>query len=153
MVHEKDAFVRGLHPDMQIKIKTLENFATLDMKGILDNTVRLEVAGVKSVHKSFKEEVNSVEGVQQNDIALETEKTLLARLEGLEEAVANISVASNSNPAKRRKRKDSNRPTRKGCWNCGETSHFLRLCPTRFCQACGERGHSPRDKKCSKTSS
>ena len=45
LVHEKDAYIRGLHPEMQMKIKTLENFTGLNMKGIVDHTVRLEVSG------------------------------------------------------------------------------------------------------------
>ena len=59
LVNEKDAFVHGLHPDMQMKLKTLENFATLDVEGILTNAVRLEVAGVKPYTK-VKCEVNTV---------------------------------------------------------------------------------------------
>ena len=47
-LHVKNAFVRGLHPEIQMKVKTLENFAALDMNLLLDHTVRLEVAGMKS---------------------------------------------------------------------------------------------------------
>ena len=147
LVHEKDTFVRGLHPEMQMKIKTLENFATLDMKGILEHTVRLEVAGVKSVSKPIKEEVNNVDS-----IASGSENKLLSRLDGLEEAIAKISVGSNSNPFRGRYR--NSRPPKGGrkCWNCGDSSHVLRQCPERFCAACGERGHDAGDKKCSKSS-
>ena len=53
--------MKGCHPDMQMKLKTLENFADLDMKAIIENTVRLEVAGVKAVMKGFKAEMNSID--------------------------------------------------------------------------------------------
>ena len=97
---------------MQMKIKTLENFATLDMKGILEHTVRLEVAGVKSVSKPIKEEVNNVDS-----IASGSENMLLLRLDGLEEAIAKISVGSNSNPSRGRYR--NSRPPKGGIGSVG----------------------------------
>ena len=150
-LHVKDAFVRGLHPDMQMKVKTLENFATLDMNAVLDNTVRLEVAGVKSSSKTIKEEVSVVEDEGRPIAMSDAESQLLSRMEGLEEAVSKISMASNS---ARRGNQNSYRDSmpRKKCWNCNGTDHVLRRCPKRFCPACGKQGHDPRDKICSKSS-
>ena len=149
LVHQKDAFVRGVHPDMQMKLKTLENFADLDMKGILDHTVRLEVAGVKSVPKTIKEEVSSVECVDQLEVASGTDERLMA----LEEAVAKISIGSSApRGRKRRGGSNGNRSNRKSCWNCGDTSHLLHQCPKRFCPACGQQGHDVMDKRCPKSS-
>lgn len=139
---------------MQMKLKTLENFAALDMTGILDNAVRLEVAGVKSVPKTIKEEVSSVECVEQLGVASGTEEKLMARIGNLEEAIANISVGSYAPRGKRRRGGgNSNRSNRtKSCWNCGETSHLLQQCPKRFCPACGQQGHDVMDKRCPKSS-
>ena len=44
----KDAFVRGLHPDMQLHLKTLEKVSTANLKSLVDETNRLEVAGITS---------------------------------------------------------------------------------------------------------
>ena len=59
-VHEKDYFVKGVHPDMQVHLKSLENDATSDMKTLLDHVVRLEVAGVNSFRRKLTEEMNTV---------------------------------------------------------------------------------------------
>ena len=154
LVHEKDAYVRGLHPDMQMKIKTLENFTTLDMKGIVDNTVRLEVAGVKSACKPIKEEISMVQHSDTPHVSPGFDQ-LLSRMDCLEEAVSKISVGDNrSRPKYNRssQRQDAASSSKKGCWNCGDPSHVLRRCPKRFCPACGKQGHDVRDKMCSKSS-
>ena len=152
-VHEKDAFVKGLHPDMQMKIKTLADFADLDMKGLLDNTVRLEVAGVKSASKKYKEEINVVGDVVSNIGSTEGERKLHERLDGLEEAIAQLTVASNSSSARRRddsvNRRSVGKSVRK-CWICDDKSHLARLCPKRFCQSCGQKGHDAWNKLCPK---
>ena len=44
----KDACVRGLHPDMQLQLKSLEKFAGADIKSLVEETTRLEIAGIKS---------------------------------------------------------------------------------------------------------
>ena len=44
----KDYFVRGLHPNMQIALKSSANFSTKDIIGCAVETDRLELAGVKS---------------------------------------------------------------------------------------------------------
>ena len=36
------------------------------------------------------------------------------------------------------------------CRCCQSTSHLVRNCPSRFCQACGQRGHDSRDRSCPK---
>ena len=149
-VHEKDAFVKGCHPEMQMKLKTLADFDTLDMNGILDNTVRLEVAGVKSVNKKFKTEMNSVEekGACSSHSDESGENMLLKRLDSLEETIARLSVTPN--PANLRNKASSARGKfqQKKCWNCQETSHVVKNCPKRFCQACGQQGHDATSKTC-----
>ena len=44
----KDYFVRGLHPDMRSALKAMEKFQSCDVKALAAETVRLELAGVKS---------------------------------------------------------------------------------------------------------
>lgn len=145
-VHVKDAFINAVHPDMRKELKTLSNFATIDIDGLLDNTVRLEVAGVKSFYKPMKAEMNFV---AQGDDTSETERNFNDRLGGLEEAIAKLTVASTnswnnrgSQPHRGRNRENrfaGNRTNK--CWNCGDPSHILRQCPKRFCQCCGGQGH------------
>ena len=48
----KDYFVRGLHPSMQTALKSSPGFTDMDLKGATDETVRLELAGVKSAGTS-----------------------------------------------------------------------------------------------------
>ena len=59
LVHEKDVYIRSRYTC------NAENFTRLDMKGIVDHTVRLKVAGVKSATKPLKDEINTV---QNSDI-------------------------------------------------------------------------------------
>ena len=134
-MHEKDAYVCGLHPEMQMKIKTLENFTTYQMNDIVDNTVRLEVAGVKSACKPIKEEVNLVQPVPSG-----VEK-LMSRLDGLEEAVSRISVGgTRSNTKGNFRRQDGASSSKKVCWNCGDVLTFSADAPKDFALHVGSRG-------------
>ena len=36
------------------------------------------------------------------------------------------------------------------CRGCNSTEHFIRSCPTRFCQACGAKGHDSWSPKCAR---
>ena len=151
-LHVKDAFVRGLHPDMQMKVKTLENFANLDMNSLLDHTVRLEVAGVKSSCKTIKEEISVVEYENNPTLPSGAESRIMSRLDGLEDVVSRISMSSNSGRRGGNQGSNGNSNAQKKCWNCNGTDHVLRRCPKRFCPACGKQGHDPRDPVCSKSS-
>ena len=42
-----DYFVRGLHPEMQITLKSSEKFATNAIKTLATEVTRLEIAGIK----------------------------------------------------------------------------------------------------------
>ena len=43
----KNAYVRGLHPSLQLQLKSLEKFATADVKALVQEINRLEVAGAR----------------------------------------------------------------------------------------------------------
>ena len=47
----KDQFVRGLHADMQMALKCMENFKDCDITALADHTVRLEIARIKSNYR------------------------------------------------------------------------------------------------------
>ena len=150
-VHEKDAFVKGCHPDMQMKLKTLENFADLDMKAIIENTVRLEVAGVKAVMKGFKAEMNSIdEQGACGSTSVGRDHLLLERLGNIEETIAKLSVTQNvpSGSGKPSPKTSPSTGKAKKCFKCQSTSHVVKKCPERFCQACGQKGHDWWMKSC-----
>ena len=47
----KDQFVRGLHTDMQMALKCMDNFKDYDITALADHIVRLEIAGIKSNYR------------------------------------------------------------------------------------------------------
>ena len=59
----KDYFVRGLHPDMQIALKSLEKFGDSNINTLAVETTRLQLAGIKSRY----EECNSVNAINANN--------------------------------------------------------------------------------------
>ena len=61
----KDYFLRGIHPDMQVALKSGTNFETSDVHALAVETVRLELAGVKS-YSSTKEMASSVNTVEES---------------------------------------------------------------------------------------
>lgn len=68
----KDYFMRGVHPDMQIALKSLATFKDIDINELATETMRLELAGVKSFGSkngtgSKQTEVNLCE---VNDLAI-----------------------------------------------------------------------------------
>ena len=48
----KDYFVRGLHSDMQLALKSMEKFANCDIDSLAEETTRLQLAGITSVYQS-----------------------------------------------------------------------------------------------------
>ena len=45
----KDYFVKGVHNDMQVALKSLKGFEESDINKIADETTRLELAGIKAI--------------------------------------------------------------------------------------------------------
>ena len=168
----KDYFVRGLYADMQLALKTTVTFSSNSIDQLADEVARLELAGVKS-RQQPKSEINNCNDITNdaiNSIAervLEKFKTL--HVDKPEENKEETKVQSVSDGRKEKFRSDfrsnqfsnrgNNRNRRSGvgnynasqprkCRSCFSTEHLLRNCPTRFCQACGQRGHDQFDSKC-----
>ena len=59
----KDFFVRGLHSDMQLALKSMEKFANCDIDSLAEETTRLQLAGITSVCQSCQ----SIEAVIVNN--------------------------------------------------------------------------------------
>ena len=153
-LHEKDYFVRGLHPDLQLKVKTLEKFAELKVKDLIDNAVRLEIAGVGSSKPKVKSEVLEVRECPHHKES-ESNNITLDKLQNLEEMVAKLSVSGKTRGRGRRfdgrntrNFNNGNSGDKRKCWNCGDTAHLLRSCPKRFCQSCGKVGHDAWSTSC-----
>ena len=64
----KDAYVRGIHPNLQLQLKSLEKFATADFKALVLETNRLEVTGVRpTLSTRPKDYINAVDKVQSTE--------------------------------------------------------------------------------------
>ena len=68
----KDYFVRGVHPEMQIALKAETTFETNDVDALAKETVRLELAGIKSFGTKCTRlnETSSVNEVAATDSSL-----------------------------------------------------------------------------------
>ena len=59
----KDYYLKGVHPDMQVALKSWTEFSSKDIHALATETVRLEMAGVKSFSKSSAASSSSICGV------------------------------------------------------------------------------------------
>ena len=152
----KDCFVKGLHPAMQLQLKSLEKFKDADVKTLVEEVSRLELAGVKSCQKkkTVTDSINSVQNEAECD-STANEDSINARLGRIEtiltgfteEAVNVVDGATNIPRSKNKTATKKNISSRK-CQNCSSTEHMVRKCPSRFCQACGKKGHDAWEKQC-----
>ena len=159
----KDYFVRGIHPKMQVALKSLSGFDKATISNLAMETTRLQLAGIESFSKSS--ECMSVDRPDMIDAIAEKviEKLQCSSLgaQGIENggeaytSYANFAVERpnfqrnqrNRSFAKPQQRPNTNR-SRRACRSCKSTDHFFRSCPTCFCQACGTRGHDAWDRAC-----
>lgn len=181
----KDYFVRGLHPQMQTALKSMEKFSTSDIKALASETTRLQLAGVKSnieirtlVNEISDNANNSSKEIPANIVDAIADKVLVkinsinvgsGGHENLENDVSfttKPSFVGQRTFAGRnfRGRGQGHQPRRRGnfrggyraptnqlkCRSCQSTDHLVASCPTRFCQACGQRGHDSWNDVCPK---
>ena len=168
----KDYFVRGVHPDMQVALKSMPDFATASVDKLAIETARLQIAGIKSFQLGESHECMSVNDLKIEEIASKVlEKLSFEKGSNdggqLEPATANFvgphpSGRRNSNRGGYPRQNTPyggnnfrraasgprfNRPERK-CRSCQSIGHFIKDCPTRYCQACGNKGHDSWDRTC-----
>ena len=169
----KDYFIKGVHPEMQIALKSRGTFADDDITVLATETVRLSLAGVKSysnstttsetcdnvdnVHAPMQTQMPSVSSDMINAIAdVVVSKLKESSLHGSEGATGRDTEMANNvgrGFGGRRSRArggpmNSNRIDTRKCRGCQKTGHVIRNCPDRFCEACGQRGHRHFDKVC-----
>ena len=53
-IYETDFFIHGIHPDLQLKLNTMVNFARLSTYGLIGKTIGFEVTGVAGKKYSLK---------------------------------------------------------------------------------------------------
>ena len=157
----KDYFVRGLENNMQLALKSNKDYATSDIKALTADTVRLELAGV-GPRKVISTAVNSCE--QENDDfvnsvankVLEKMKDLRSSDKEYQTEVSEVSPNRNrqgfnryrGNNSKRGRFSQTRTTTPRKCRSCQSSDHLIKDCPTRFCQACGGRGHDQYNQIC-----
>ena len=162
-------YMKELHTDMLLAIKSIPTFSTADLKTLIDETSRLELAGVRSV--TTKKVICAIDETQaqsetdnanhQANLVKEITETVMKQLtdQGINSVSTNKvnnETARRQNQFNRRKnnRYNKGRPSSNQntypCRNCNSTNHLVRFCPVRFCQACGNRGHDSWDKSCPK---
>lgn len=167
----KDYFVKGLHPDMQVALKSLEKFDKAEIRTIADETTRLELAGIRSLlsdASSNKGIFGAANPYEEKSIVDSIADKVIEKLQG------NSINPDDGGPRNEVNFADRNRdrgfrarnfrapgrgrsvssngktePRQMRCRTCQSTEHLFRKCPTRFCQACGARGHDAWDKNCS----
>ena len=171
----KDYYMKGVHHEMQVALKSRVTFATDTISTLATETVRLSLAGVKSYHKSTatSADCSSVDMVQSSS----AEQVLNAMIDAIADVVvsklreSSLEVSKSGNDIEggydgninnvyRRTRGNRRRggcsfrggrgrgngPRR--CRSCSSTDHLIKNCPTKFCEACGQRGHSQYDRTC-----
>ena len=143
----KDQFVRGLHADMQMALKCMDNFKDCDINALADHIVRLEIAGIKSNYRGCSsgslDSVNAPRTSMQDSIVNSIVVKVVDKLANLtlhREAGGNATSERNRSPPSQQLK----------CWCCKSSKHLIRNCPNRFCKACGQQGHDSKDNICPK---
>ena len=154
----KDYFVNALSCEMQTALKSIADYSSKSLSDLVTETTRLELAGVKAriptkdnvLQISEEDEmVNTVtKRVMEGMSALNVDGTKPENVHANLNYVASGGNRSTNTSSSRRGRDNSsyNKQRRGGnqtmkCRSCQSVGHGYRSCPSRFCQACGQRGH------------
>ena len=148
--------MKGLSNELQLALKSGANYSTMDVKAVTTEAVRLELAGVR-VKKPCTEA--SVEA--GDDMVDKIAEKVIQKLGGVTVSSAEdgqLNSESAVQPQRRGQRGNRNRGRARGrgtqsnqtraCRSCQSTDHIVKDCPTRFCQACGGRGHDQFNSTC-----
>ena len=171
----KDYFIRGVHPNMQVPLKSAPDFATASIDKLAIETSRLQIAGIKSFTSTAPTEPHecmSVNSPSIDDIVSKVMQKLSMDSENkdrcqLEPDSANFvgsqfrgrqNRGSYSRQNNQHRGKTCGRApmgpcvskSGRNCRSCQSTDHVVRDCPTRFCQACRNIGHDSWDRACPK---
>ena len=157
----KDYFVRGLSNELQLALKSTKEYPTMTVKEAATEAVRLELAGVgekkpvAGAINSCDEMVNAIAEkvlMKLGDLRVTTDAD-----NGGDTAINNATYSPRRGNYRGRGRDrgrgrgrttyEQNRPQRK-CRSCQSSDHLIKDCPTRFCQACGGRGHDQYNSSC-----
>ena len=155
----KDCFVRGLSSEMQLAVKSVQDFATMDIKGVIKETVRLELAGVGEKKPTASTAVNACDDMVDaiaEKVLQRLGNTQISAVREEEAGVNNVGYQdSQGGRGYRRGGRGRGRgrgrvrgSQQKKCRSCQSTDHLIKDCPTRFCQACGGRGHDQYNASC-----
>lgn len=162
----KDRFIQGQSKEMQTALKSWPNFSTKTLSQLAQQTVVFQTAGVSVSNGSVsvKSEVNEVSDlVAGSNVSLVDEivEKVVSKLQfpDAEDPVNFVQSSDRGNRGNRGNR-GKGRFNRRGyressagrgafsCRNCRSPSHGYSKCPTRFCQACGSRGHDAWSTDC-----
>ena len=176
----KDYFVRGLHPKMQIALKTLPSFAEADIYNLAKETTRLQVVGIETFFSRTVDKAQECMSVANAESMVDTiaEKVIEklrntsfdipADKDGGNESANFLGYqrrgrkgrGNKSNRGDFRKQthqQGRNNPRNPGlpqsgrtCRSCESPDHFYQQCPLRCCQACGNKGHDAWNSTCPK---
>ena len=163
----KDYFVNCQSKEMQTALKSLPDFSTKSMSDLAKEAVRFQTAGVQSAPPTpavVKTEISEVSlGATGGDALVDNiVDKVVSRLSGMN--VAGASGDTSVDYVQRQSRgggrnRGRNRSNQRGrgsnrgrgdfkCRNCSSPDHGYSKCPTRFCQACGGRGHDGWSRDC-----
>ena len=157
----KDYFVRGLSSELRLAVKSVQDFADMDVKRVAQEAVRLELAGVGSTKPAAPEAINACDDMYEAIADKVIQKLSSTNISAVveEDDVNNVGYRGNRSRGvnqrggrgRGRGRGGAGAPqgrAQKKCRNCGSDEHLIRNCPRRFCQACGGRGHDQYNSSC-----
>ena len=155
----KDYFVKRLHPDIQRELRKAKDYDDKTLDDLASDTTLLEIAGINS-QSDKKDVIGSVQEANKLESKVDRLLEILQNSEITEdEEKVNFAGATDSsynrNFYRKRGRGTGNSYRRSfktplECRNCSSTDHLYRQCPSRYCQACGNKDHDGWDKVCPK---
>lgn len=153
----KDYFIKGLDKRLQVALVTNNAMHSIDMRGLIKETKRLEFAvmGLGINNKGGFRNINNNEELVKAIVDKVFESIMELKLTLKKEEENNIIIKyRNEN---RSKGKPRSKPVKKNssvsrCGTCRNAEHAITQCPRRYCRGCGKRGHDLGDTICASRS-